>query len=134
MSGNATATVLTQDVWTKVEGVTVAGILERFSMASSNNLIYTGKDRSTLVTVMASISVFGSVNNQVVQLAIFKNGVKETPAMQTTLSGNVDRADNLALSTLANIAAAGEGIEIYIRCTSGSNNVAVDALHLVVAG
>lgn len=133
MDGNETATVLTQNTWTKIAGTTATDLVERFSMPQSNRLTYTGR-RNVSVVVVAVLTVAGSVNNQAIEVALFKNGEKATPAMGSILTGPVAaRADNVAINAILEMG-TDDYFEVFVRCTSGSDNATVRSLQVTAQG
>jgi hypothetical protein len=133
MDANATATTLTQNTWTKIAGTTASGLLERFTMPQTNRLTYTGR-REAEVAFTAALSVSGSASSQAVEFALYKNGEIESPALTTVLTGPAGaRADSVTLSDMIRMTAT-DYIEVWMRCTSGSDNATVTSLQLTAQG
>lgn len=90
MTGNATTTSCTTNVWVKAAGTTTAtaGAVQ-FTTATTNRLTFTGSQLGTACVGMASASASVAVTNLAatrVGLAIYKNGtlIQNAPAYATT--------------------------------------------------
>ena len=127
---NTTATTLTQNTWTKIAGTTSSGALERFTSPESNRLTYSDKRGNAQGIVVATLSVLGSVNNQIVEVALYKNGTIASPVMRALLTGTV-RAEAMALNAIIDFN-ENDYVEVWCRCTSGSNNLTVEHMQLTV--
>lgn len=134
MQDNATATVLTQNIWTKVAGTTVAGILERMTMPQSNRLTL-GNAQPALLSVAVALSLTGSQNGQAVEVVLYKNEVAVlTAPIGAVLTGPASaRADNIAVQTVT-MMEPGDYIEVWCRCTSGNDNITVGSLQFTARG
>jgi hypothetical protein len=134
MDENATATALTQNVWTKVAGATDGGILERFEADTDNRLTYIGP-RPIEVMVTAVGTILGSANGQLIEKAIYRNGTTQvTVPMTSALTGPASsRSDTISVVGLV-LMEPGDYVELWMRCTSGSNNATVQSLQMVVSG
>jgi hypothetical protein len=131
MTNNATATTLTVNTWTKVAGTTTAGVLERTDMPQNNRLRVLSVQGQISLRAIAVMSILGTVNNQVVEVAIYKNGVIDSPPLKSVLSGGT-RADAVTINTISDMV-ADDFLEVWVRCTSGSNNATVENLHFTLA-
>jgi hypothetical protein len=131
MDDNATATTLTVNTWTKVAGATTAGILERTSMPQNNRLQILSIQGQIKLQATAALSILGTSNNQVVEVAIYKNGVIASAPLRLVLVGTT-RADSATLIALEQLQ-ANDFLEVWIRCTSGNNNATVQRLNFILS-
>ena len=83
---------------------------------------------------MAALTVNGSASSQAIQFAIYKNGEIESPIISTVLIGpSGNRADAVAVNDIIRVE-TNDYIEVWMRCTSGSDNATVESLQLTADG
>ena len=132
MQGNAVATTLTANTWTKIAGTTTSISLNQFSMPVSNRFQYTSTVLSPILTsVTASITCNFSAGNASTtrSFAIFKNGVQVTPSV---MAEDAASGANLTFSTTTLISmVTNDYIEVFIQ-SSNNTNVTVSNLILNV--
>lgn len=134
MTNNATPTVLTQGVPTKIAGTTAGLTLQiRFTPNGFNRLDYTG-DKARVLLTQGSLTVTTASNNQVLALYQAVNGVPGTQPIarvSTTGSGSA-RVDGFAISA-ATILNDGDFIELFIENETSSDNPTVTDGFLILA-
>jgi hypothetical protein len=132
MGGNSTATTgLTQSVPAKVAGTTSLNSISQKFSHSSNRLTYDGSlSREFQVTVVATLT---SGNNKVIGLFVAKNGTTISESeMQTTTSGT-GRSESITCQTILQLATS-DYIEIFCSNESGTQDVTVEYLNVIVKG
>lgn len=133
MSDNTTATVLTQNVWTKIAGTTVEQDAERMSMPE-NNRIRLDSARPAFLTFVVALAVDGTANGQLVEFRLQRNGEAISAPLKTALTGPQGvRSDTVTLTAVKELE-PGEFVEVWCRCTSGNDNIIVPSMQLVARG
>lgn len=133
MEGNATATTLTANVWTKLGGATIAsGSLNKFTSPVSNRLTYTGSNQViALIDVSATLNFSAGGGATTRSIAIFKNGTQITPSLMSEDSAS---GININLSTQAFVSlVTNDYIEVYCRSSVTSNVTPVNLLLISTA-
>ena len=134
IEGNAIATTIAaMNTWYKVAGTTTASAyLNDFTMPADNRLTY--DDTITRhVHMSAAFAITSGSNNQTGEMSLYKNGVivpGSTMAFKTSAAGD---PRNLALEADINMAPT-DYLEVYVRNTTGANNLTVSHLQLQADG
>lgn len=128
MENNATVTdIVTQNVWVKIAGTTVAGSNNlRFNTLVSNRLTYIGTNEyKGNVTITGNADVASGRNNY--EFTVFKNGVK-IPNVLSAANVVNGKPNGFAFSAPID-AVTNDYFEVYVRCTDSNKDVNVSNLH-----
>ena len=132
-TGNSTETTInTINVWEKIDIATTANSLAGFSHTSPNRLTYT-RGLTRQININASIDAEVGTVNQLVEVAIFKNGtiVADTAReIELNTSGVSKSITILSFVELAQ----NDFIELYIRNRSGTANITVKSMAVTALG
>lgn len=128
MTGNATTTTCTANVWIKAAGTTTAtsGAVQ-FTTATTNRLTFTGSQLGTACVGMASATATVAVTNLAatrVGLAIYKNGtlIQNAPGYDTTnASGSTNSPTLLVVTDVQVSLSPTDYIEAWVL--AGNNTV-----------
>jgi hypothetical protein len=131
MQNNATQTTCSvTSTYFKVVGATVSGLLNNFTNAISNRLIYIGTITQTFV-VYACLSIKQpNGNNQTMKAAIFKNGTIVNKTEQQFSNTSTNQIQAVALRGLISLA-TNDYIEVFVTNTTATNNILVSYMNLI---
>jgi len=129
MQNNATATVITVNVPTKVLGTTTASSINQKFSHSNNRATYTGAiTRDFKVTIVASVT---SGNTHQVGLYVAKNGTILTESETYATTSGAGRAENIVVQTILQLA-QNDYVEAYVENETSSTNVTAEFLSVIV--
>jgi hypothetical protein len=130
MSSNATITdIVTQDVFVKVAGTTLAGdYVERFSL-TDNRATYDGAI-SGFYKVSALLTLT-SGNNNVVRCRISKNGNTYQASESRTTTNGSGRSENVVVSGILELI-TGDYIEIFVANNTATTDITVSDMNVII--
>lgn len=129
MVNNAIPTVvLLPNTYYKVAGITAVGQTLNFTGLVSNKLVYTG------TSVCCRVNCFSTIlqpngNNQVMSLAIFKNGVM-IPSSESSFQNTSTNSKIPVTSTGLVYLSTNDYVEVFVKNTTGANNMIVSYMNL----
>jgi prefoldin subunit 5 len=126
MTGNATTTSCTANVWVKAAGTTTAASgTVQFTTSTTNRLTFTGSDLSAACLGMVSASITLAISTAAatkVGIAVYKNGtlIQDSPMYGTTnASASTNSPVSLSLSGILVSLSPTDYVEVWVL--SGSN-------------
>lgn len=125
-SVSSATTIGAPSTFVKVAGTTAATTVapEDFTIATDNRITYTGT-RTVDVTVHATLSVSSASNNQVVHMAVYKNGTtKLTGSDMTTKTGTGGDVTHMSIVIDADLA-TNDYLELWVANDTSASNVTV---------
>lgn len=129
ITGNATVTPLTQNVWSKIVGTYQTYFLDRFAH-TTGRLTYTHTDAFQGVI---NLALGGWINDKIAEIRIFKNGSIYNVTALNTLMGKI--ATKSAYSFLIPIdLVQNDFIEVNIRNITGDDDATIENLQLHIKG
>lgn len=128
---NATVTVISQsDTWYKVAGTTTPSLISKF--AHSNNRLTCDATILRRYLLMCTLS-FNSGANNICKFGFYdsKEGNVRLPSQIKSTANNGGRAESVSLSCVVEHS-AGDYIEIHCMNTSGTSNITVTELNVII--
>lgn len=131
MNGNTTATTISAiDEWVKIGIATSANSLAGFTHTSPNTLTYL-RAQPKSVKIVASLDVESSSNNQVCQVAVFRNGSLVAATAREIELNTQNISKSITINSRIEIG-INDVLELYIRNRTSITNFTVKSLAVTV--
>lgn len=130
MSGNVTPTTVTDTTsYFPFAGTSLAGAFNQRFTKSGNELTYIGGlDKTAQVLMTAAVT---SGNNNVLSLALIKNGSPVANSIGTSTANGAGRAEGLASFAVVEIA-EGDVFTMGFRNQTAANNITAESIHFLI--
>ena len=130
MTGNATPTTVTDTTsYFPFAGTSVAGSFNQRFTKSGNELTYIGGLEKTAQVIMTASVTSG--NNNVLSVALIKNGTTITNSIGTSTANGAGKAEGLASFAVIELS-EGDTFTMGFRNQTAANNITAETIHFLI--
>lgn len=116
---NATTTTPASGIWTKLLGTTTSGLLNQFTMPTSNRLQYVGNYPITARVYADLSTIIGTSIVRTMGISIYKNGVRVIPSISYRYTDSLSLQYAVSTEALVELA-TNDYIELFIYVNTSS--------------
>lgn len=127
-SGAVTA-IPVANTWYKLNATTTEGFSRDGLVHSNNRVTFTGSQ--VTIFKISGIASISSGNNNVLNVAFFKNGILHPCSEQSVTASGVGKASNIAFQCLISLN-KNDFIEVYVKNQTGTTNITLDNINVIV--
>lgn len=125
---NQLTTVLTQNIWTKLNVITTADFIQ--NLTHSNNRFTNETPFTKLFCCTAIANVYDGNNNEV-DLAFFKNGILVNSSIQSEETHSNNRASSIPIQDYIQLA-PNDYLEVWVKNKTASNNIVTTNFNFII--